>query len=279
MVVFPNCKINLGLNIVSKRPDGYHDIETVFYPVYGLTDILEVTFDTTIWTPKGSVPVCELAQTGLHVDCPPEKNIIVKALYALANHFSLPHVRVHLHKQIPMGAGLGGGSADAAFFVKCLRDMLQLEADDTQLKSILSTVGADCPFFIDNQPSIATGIGNILSNCSIPSIDGKWILLVKPNVHVSTAQAYAGVIPSKPNESVASIVQLPLDNWQGCMHNDFEPSVFSSHPEIAEVKEWMMAHGAIYSAMSGSGATVFGIFNSPINQIFNDNYFQWQGQL
>lgn len=259
MIAFANCKINLGLNIISKRPDGYHNIETLFFPLHQ-ADILEV-----------ALPGKELAeghdyllkQTGIEVDCAPEKNILVKALYALKEVREIPCVYMHLHKQVPMGAGLGGGSADAAVLVKTLNTILNLDMTTEEMEKVLTKVGADCPFFVQNKPSLASGIGEILRPVEFNALKGKYIRLIKPEIHVSTAEAYAGVTPQEPSVHIEEIIKRPISEWQGLLVNDFEESVFKAHPELGQIKQWLLDKGAIYAAMSGSGSTIFGIFGEP----------------
>ncbi|MDO4460920.1 MAG: 4-(cytidine 5'-diphospho)-2-C-methyl-D-erythritol kinase [Bacteroidia bacterium] len=259
MISFANCKINLGLNIINKRPDGYHNIETLFFPLHQ-ADLLEVTIPGEELS-KGHDYI--LKQTGLVVDCPPEKNILVKALYALKAVRDIPCVYMHLHKQVPMGAGLGGGSADAAALVKTLNNILSLGLSNEEMEKILSKVGADCPFFVKNTPALASGIGDILTPIEVNTLKGKYIRLIKPEIHVSTAEAYAGVTPSEPQIHIEEIIKRPISEWMGLLVNDFEKSVFKAHPQLADIKNWLLDKGAIYAAMSGSGSTIFGIFDHP----------------
>jgi 4-diphosphocytidyl-2-C-methyl-D-erythritol kinase len=254
MVYFPNAKINLGLNIVAKRPDGYHDIETVFYPV-NLCDALEIV------PAKGSEG--RFIQTGIPVDGKPENNLVIKALNLLKADFDLPEIDIYLRKHIPFGAGLGGGSADAAFMLKLLNDFAGLHLSVKQLEEYASKIGADCPFFIQNQPVSAQGTGNIFSPISL-SLKGYSLVLVKPDVAVSTREAYSSVKPQKPEISITDIIKLPVNAWKEKLVNDFEPSVFAQYPEIAAVKQELYDKGAIYAAMSGSGSAVYGIFEKAV---------------
>lgn len=278
MIVYPNAKINLGLNIVEKRPDGYHNIETVFYPI-NLADALEIVF------PTDSTEPYVWQSSGRTVDCPPEKNLCIKALLCLRNAaqergISMPTVGLHLHKIVPMGAGLGGGSADAAFVIKYLNDLLRLGFSNAELSALSATIGADCPFFIENRPQFATGIGDVLSPISV-DLAGKWLLLIKPPISVPTKTAYSKVHPHKPQKSVAEIVSMPIAEWRNWLVNDFEESVFAEYPEIAHLKEYIYAQDAIYAAMSGSGSSIFGIFEHEpnINKNFDTNFFVWKGRL
>lgn len=254
MIAFPNAKINLGLDITDRRPDGYHNLVTVFYPV-AWRDILEI------------VPSVSGADTltvsGRGCDCPPEKNLVMKAVRTLRSICDIPPVDIYLRKVIPDGAGLGGGSSDAAFTLRMLRDMFNPDLSDKTLARVASGIGADCPFFIYNRPMAATGIGNRLEPIEIPALRNKWIAVVKPPVSVSTKEAYAAVRPAAPTIDLREIVSRePLSRWQGVVKNDFEPSVFPAFPIIAEVKQRLYDLGAVYASMSGSGASVFAIFDN-----------------
>jgi 4-diphosphocytidyl-2-C-methyl-D-erythritol kinase len=249
MLVFPNAKINLGLNVVAKRPDGYHDIETVFFPVTELTDALEVVESATF----------SFTTSGLPVDCRPEDNLCVKAYSMLANIYALPPVNIHLHKTIPSGAGLGGGSSDASFTLVALNGIFDLRLSTDTLKSFAAKLGSDCPFFIDNVPSKASGRGEILRATDV-NLKNTWLSVIKPDIHVSTREAYAGVTPKPATADLAAIVRQPPEEWKNTLHNDFEPHVFALYPEIAEIKQQLYDAGAVYASMSGSGSSVFGIF-------------------
>lgn len=250
MILFPNAKINIGLNIISKRSDGYHDIETIMYPV-PWCDILEIV--------PASGTETTLTVTGRTVACPPEKNLVMKAFRALDSHIPLPPVDIFLHKIVPDGAGLGGGSADAAFTLVALNDLFNLDLGKEQLAEIASGIGADCPFFIYNVPMLATGTGTNLAPVDF-SLKGYRIAIVKPAVSVPTAEAYAGVTPKSPEFPLMESATKNPCGWAGKVANDFEASVFERHTEIAAIKESLIALGAVYAAMSGSGSAVFGIF-------------------
>lgn len=261
MVSFPNAKINLGLNVVSKRDDGFHNIETVFYPVLKLADILEVV-ESDKFT---------FAQTGILVDSLPEDNLCVKAYRLLEKEYNLSPVSIHLHKLIPLGAGLGGGSADASFMLKTLNSLFKLGLQNDELKQYAAKLGSDCAFFVDNKPSKAWGRGEQLIPFDI-DISGLYILMVKPPVHVSTKDAYATIKPQVPKEKIEDILKLPVTEWKNKLNNDFETSIFPLHPIIANIKAKMYEIGAIYACMSGSGATVFGLFeNQPDYKHLFDN--------
>ena len=252
MITFPNCKINLGLRVVSRRADGYHDLETVFYPI-PLFDALEI------------VPEAEdkskFTQSGIQLDGNKEDNLVLKAYRLLSNDFDLPPVDVYLRKNIPVGAGLGGGSSDAAFMLKLLNEYAALNLNEEKLEQYAARLGADCPFFIRNKPVFAEGTGDQFSEIDL-SLKGYFLYLVKPNVFISTKEAFAGIVPGKPEISVNETIKLPVNQWKGALLNDFEESVFNRHPEIRQVKETLYANGAIYAAMSGSGSSVFGIFET-----------------
>lgn len=254
MIVFPNAKINIGLNVVSKRDDGYHNLETIFYPVR-LSDALEFT----------EAEETKLTVSGIHIDGAPENNFILKAYHLLKADFNLPPVHFHLHKVIPFGAGLGGGSSDAAFTFKMLNDYYNLGLSYQQLETYASTIGADCPFFVQNKPTFATGIGNKFHNIELNLFDYE-IVILKPDVAVSTPEAYKNVIPRNPKYRLTEIIKTPVEGWKNLIVNDFEKSIFQEYPQIAELKKLLYDLGASFASMSGSGSAVFGIFrHSPIN--------------
>lgn len=259
MLVFPNAKINLGLHVTAKRPDGYHDIETVFYPVAKLTDALEMVESARF----------RFTTSGIPVDCPPEDNLCVKAYRMLAREYGLPPVEMHLHKLIPSGAGLGGGSSDAAFTLTALNETFALGLSADELKTFAARLGSDCAFFIDNRPSKATGRGEILRATEV-NLTSEWLLIVKPDIHVSTREAYAGVIPRPVVSDIAATVRRPPEEWKNTLTNDFETPIFARHPAIARLKERLHEAGAVYASMSGSGASVFGIFREKPSADFDD---------
>ena len=253
MITFPNAKINLGLDIVERRPDGYHNLETVFYPI-PLCDILEITPATEPDAPEYTFKMHNAMFEGNDAD-----NLVIKAYKALAADHKLPKVDISLYKHIPTGAGLGGGSADAAFALKMLNEIAGLGLTNEELCTYAARIGADCAFFIDNTPAYATGIGNILSPTPC-NIAGYYLVLVKPEIHVSTKDAYALVTPQKPQQPLAEIARRPINEWKGAMKNDFEKSIFAKHPSMEKVKEKLYSMGAVYASMSGSGSSFFGIF-------------------
>lgn len=255
MILFPNAKINIGLQITSRRADGYHNISTVMVPV-DWCDVLEITPSDKNET--------EIVIYGRKVDCPPEKNLVIKAYNAVcAATGGLPPVTFHLEKIIPDGAGMGGGSADAAFAIKGLNELFNIGMSDKELAAVALNVGADCPFFIYNRPALCEGIGEEISFDVELNLKGKPLLIVKPKVAaVSTRDAYAGVTPHPSEVSLSEATRLPAGQWKGLISNDFEKSVFKIHPVLSSIKDEMYAHGAVYASMTGSGAAVYGFFEN-----------------
>ena len=271
MIKFVNAKINIGLNIVAKRSDGYHDLETVFYPVgleCGLPhqpepfdDILEVSYQ------PGDVSGCRFQFVGRRIDCHPKKNLVVKAASAFLSRYNedfqdlgkFGMFEITLDKHLPDGAGLGGGSADAAFTLRMLNDTTGGHYSEEELRHIAARIGADCPFFLENTPCFAAGIGDILNPIDL-NLRGYTILIVKPDVYVSTAEAFAGVKPRQPEFDLRFLPYLPMEQWQEKVVNDFETSVFEKHPELAHIKEDIYKSGAVYASMSGSGSAIYGIY-------------------
>jgi len=250
MVCFPNCKLNIGLYITSKRADGYHNLETVFYPVTGLTDVLEVV----------PVDTADIALHGKIVAGDKHDNLIWKAYQLLKQDFpAIPELSIHLLKNIPMGAGMGGGSADGAFMIKLLNDYCGLGLSKEVMVSYALQLGSDCPFFIENTPQYATGRGEVMQPVSI-DLSAYSIQLICPQVHVSTAAAFKMITPKPALFNLQMLPELPIELWKGVVSNDFEAPVFAQYPELATIKEQLYAQGAIYAAMSGSGSTVYGIF-------------------
>lgn len=258
MIAHPNCKINLGLRIVRRRPDGYHDLESVFLPV-PLCDRLEI-----VPAAGGPVPV-DFLQDGILVDCPPHDNICVKAYGLLKERFpQMPPVRMHLTKNIPFGAGLGGGSSDCAFVLRMLNRMFELGLSAEDLRSLAARLGADCPFFIDNVPALVTGIGDRLAPLEFNPVAGFRMLLAKPADTVGTGSAYAGLrlkADAADLPSLEMLLRQPVERWKESVVNDFEQSVFPQHPAVARLKALFYGQGALYASMSGSGAAVFALFD------------------
>jgi 4-diphosphocytidyl-2-C-methyl-D-erythritol kinase len=254
MINFPNCKINLGLNITRKREDGYHDIETVFYPV-ALKDALEA-----IQTNRTSEPFL-FESSGLTVAGDPADNLCAKAYALLKKDFpSLPSLQVHLHKEIPMGAGLGGGSADGAFALQLIDKLCSLNLSQQQLLGYALQLGSDCPFFILNKPCFATGRGERLTPVELDLSPYRFVL-INPGIHIATAFAFANMHPSLPQHAIADIIKLPVSEWKGLLVNDFEKNLSVAFPAIRSIKDDMYANGAIYASMTGSGSTVYGMFH------------------
>lgn len=258
MVTFPNAKINLGLDIISKRPDGYHNLETIFYPI-PLNDILEITLET-----DKDAPACSFTMYNASFNEDSNDNLVVKAYRILAADHKLPKVKISLYKNIPTGAGLGGGSSDAAFTLKMMNDIAGLGLSDDRLEEYAAKLGADCAFFIRNTPAHATGIGNILTPVTC-DIKGYWLLLVKPEIHISTKDAYSLVVPRIPEAPLTNIAERPIEEWKGAMKNDFEESVFAKHPSMMKIKEKLYSLGAAYASMSGSGSSFFGLFTEKLD--------------
>lgn len=253
MLVFPNAKINLGLSVTEKRPDGYHNLETIFYPV-ALEDALE------IHTSSATGEKFRFRQYGTEISGNPEDNLVVKAFRLLDKEFDLPPTDIYLYKHIPSGAGLGGGSSDAAFMLKLLNEYYRLRLSEEHLEAYASTLGADCAFFIKNRPTFAEGIGNLFSPVSL-SLKGYGIAIIKPDVFVSTREAFSAIRPHRPEHPVRETIALPVTEWKEKLVNDFEASVFPQYPAIREIKEELYRAGAVYASMSGSGSSVFGLFH------------------
>ena len=260
MITFPNAKINLGLNIIEKRPDGYHNLETIFYPI-NLQDALEVT------RRENNDKEYTLHISGSPLEGEPEDNLVVKAYKLLKKDYpGLLPVDIHMYKHIPAGAGLGGGSSDAACMIKLLNDKFSLGLSTERMEEYAVKLGADCSFFIRNKPVFATGIGNLFEPVEL-SLKGYHIILIKPDIFVSTRDAFAEIKPVRPAVSLKEIVKQPMETWKNSMKNDFEDSVFKKFPEIVAIKDELYDLGAVYAAMSGSGSSVYGIFKAPIENV------------
>lgn len=256
MVSFPNCKINLGLNIINKRPDGYHDLETVFYPI-AIKDVLEIITDQEGQAP-GDV---NYTASGIPVIGDIQNNLCVKAYQLLKKDFpKLPAIKMHLHKEIPMGAGLGGGSADGAFALSLLNQMYQLQLTQDQLIKYAIQLGSDCPFFIINKPCLGKGRGEKLSEIEV-DLSNYQFLIVNPGIHISTAWAFSQIKPAQQLYPIEDTILIPIGQWKGMLVNDFEKPVVQQYPEIGKIIQQLYAGGAIYAALSGSGSTVFGIYS------------------
>ncbi len=247
MIVYPNAKINLGLDVLKKRGDGYHEISSVFYPVKELYDILEI------------VPSDDFSFSSSGIEIPGKSNICVEAFKILKNYFKIGNVKIHLHKLIPIGAGLGGGSADGAFVLKALSTLFDLQLSNTELEKYALQLGADCPFFIENTSKYVAGIGEkmVAIDLDLSEFELKFIF---PDLHISTAEAYAGVTPHIPEYNLLDTIKYPIDNWKEEVQNDFEVSAFAKYPQLAKMKAKLYADGAIYASMTGSGSVIYGVF-------------------
>lgn len=270
MISFPNAKINLGLQITEKRADGFHNLETVFLPV-GWSDALEIAH---------SDELC-FTTSGITILGSPESNLVMKAYNLLRADFGLPALKIHLHKQIPFGAGLGGGSADGAFMLRMLDHTFSLDISQQKLLEYAAVLGSDCPFFILNKPVFATGTGNIMKEINL-NVKGLYLLMVKPPVEVSTAKAFQNVVPQKPAVSLSERINLPVQDWKNNIVNQFESSVFPQYPEISNIKSQLYELGAVYASMSGSGSCVFGLFNelpASIGNLFPSPYLTFSQKI
>ena len=252
MQLHANCKINLGLDILRRRADGFHDLETVMVPVYGLYDRL------TIERISGDGVLFE--SSGLQIDCPPEKNLCLRAFDLMQQRYGVGGVHLHLDKQVPFGAGLGGGSSDATMTLLGLNDLFALHLSETELIALAAELGSDTAFFVRNTPQLCTGRGEQMEPIDL-DLKGLWLVLVKPDEGVSTREAYSGVVPHLPEIPLRERLQRPLAEWQSCVVNDFEPHIFAAHPRLAAIKAELLQAGACYAAMSGSGSTLFGLFD------------------
>lgn len=270
MIVFPNAKINLGLNIVAKRKDGYHNLVSCMYPI-GWQDVLEVLPAER----KGQLKI-----TGIEIPGNEKDNLVLKAYELLRKDYNLTPIQVHLHKVIPAGAGLGGGSSDAAFMLKVVNEMFQLFLDDFILEDYAGGLGSDCPFFVQNTPVMALERGDVFEEVAL-SLKGYHLLVIKPPLHISTAEAYAGVTPGVPEHSIKEILETrAVAEWRTLLHNDFEDSLFPKFPQLQGLKEALYAAGALYASMSGSGSSIYGIFKEPAPLLkLSPDHLQWQGPL
>lgn len=261
MITFPIAKINLGLNVVEKRADGYHNLQTVFFPV-PLLDALDVQ---EMGAEFPSQYDCDLKVSNIHIDGDEQRNLVVRAYNLLKQDFSdMPRVHAHLYKGIPTQAGMGGGSSDCGFMITLLNKMFNLGLSDEQMIQYAARLGADCAFFILNKPCYAEGIGEKLQPIQL-SLSGWYLSLVRPDIPVSTREAFALIKPHYPEFNCKEVVQLPVEEWRGKLTNDFEDSVFAVHPELGAVKDRLYQLGATYAAMSGSGSTLFALSKQPLN--------------
>lgn len=271
MIRFPDCKINLGLRVVAKRPDGYHEIETVMVPVPGLCDALEILPDAG----EG----CAFSSSGLAIDAPAEKNLCVKAYDLMRERHGIGGIKMHLHKHIPFGAGLGGGSSDAVCTLKMLDELFAVGLSESELESLAAELGSDTVFFVRNRPTLARGRGEILTPVEV-NLSFYHIVIVKPPFGIRTAEAYAGIVPAEPAKPLAEILARPVIEWRENLANDFEKTLFGRYPELSRIKQKLYGAGAVYASMSGSGSAVFGLFDRrPETLQWPDSYFVYTGGM
>lgn len=277
MITFPIAKINLGLNVVERRPDGYHNLETVFYPV-PISDALELTIMNTKFP---STVDCDIKVTNLEVEGDEQRNLVVRAYQLLKQDFQqMPRIHAHLWKGIPTQAGMGGGSSDCAYTIRLLNEMFTLGLSDEQMIQYAARLGADCAFFILSRPAYAEGIGELLQPISL-NLSSYYIGIVRPNIPVSTREAFSLIKPQKPAKCCREVVMQTIETWREELTNDFEQSVFTLHPEIGAIKQQLYDLGAVYAAMSGSGSAVFGLFQNEIDLAahFPKDVFTYFGKL
>lgn len=269
MLLLPCAKLNLGLNIVEKRPDGYHNLETVFVPI-PLYDALEINQMDESFPSENA---CDIKITGNKIDCADKDNIVVKAYNLIASTYDIPRVHIHLYKHIPSQAGLGGGSSDAAYMLKALNECFNLNISKEKLQEYAASLGADCAFFIDSEPAFATGIGSCLSPIDMgTTLTDCHVIIIKPSIAISTKNAYAHIHPHHPDKCCRDIINQPMETWKHELTNDFEEQAFKDYPELQNIKNCLYEHGAIYAQMSGSGSAMFGIFKDKPENI--DSYFK-----
>ncbi len=263
MIIYPISKINIGLQVTGKREDGFHNLETIFYPVQ-LRDALEVI----------EADHQEFQMSGLEIEGDPGSNLVIKALELIKADYRIPPVKIHLHKNIPTGAGLGGGSSDAAAMLLLLNDLFHLKISREKLMQYALTLGSDCPFFIHGKPVFATGRGEIMEDVHV-SLQDYFLILVKPPVHVSTAEAYRNVVPHGSRLSLKGLIGFPVNKWKGNILNQFERYVFEKYPEVRQIKDTLYQQGASFALMSGSGSCVYGLFRSErkgLEKLFPPDY-------
>ena len=283
MICFPNAKINIGLNIIEKRPDGFHNIESVMYPLKGIVcDALEIT------SPPAPLPRergAGLTVSGNIIPGNENENLCMKAYHLIKQDYpQVPAIEIHLHKAIPIGAGLGGGSADAAFFIRLLNDAFELGISWGEMHHYARQLGSDCSFFVSNKPAFAEGKGDQFESIQL-DLSGYYIAVIYPNIHINTAKAYSDFDKAegrrqKADGKLEDLIQLPIEKWKNTIHNDFEDSVFPQHPELKKIKEKLYSFGAIYASMSGSGSAVYGIFKKEPKVKKNFGTYQvWEGRF
>lgn len=270
MIVNANCKINIGLRVVRKRDDGYHELQSVMIPVKGLADVVEIE--------AAEGEDVEFSQSGIVVDCPAERNLVVRAARLMQERYGVGGVRISLDKRVPFGAGLGGGSSDATAVIVAMNDIFGLSLTREELAAVAGELGSDTPFFVYNTPQYCTGRGEIMRPIEL-NVSGLWLVVVKPCEGVSTAEAYGGVRPIMPNDELPELLAHDVREWQGSVVNDFERHIFELHPAIASLKEQLLAAGALYASMSGSGSALFGLFAERPDVVFSGAAFMHVEQL
>ncbi len=270
MITYPIAKINLGLQVTEKRPDGFHNLETIFYPIQ-MQDALEVV----------EAGDFKFEVTGTALDGDPMQNLVVKAYNLLKADYDIPKVHIHLHKSIPSGAGLGGGSSDAAYMLMLLNDLFKLKITKEKLMNYALALGSDCPFFIHGKPVFATGRGEIMQDVTV-NLNEYFLILVKPPVHIPTAEAYQNIIPQRPRLSLKGLIGFSVSKWKGNVLNQFERYVFQKYPEVEQIKKTLYDQGASFALMSGSGSAVYGLFRSEkrgIEKLFPEDYHVFRQRL
>ncbi|MBQ2424569.1 MAG: 4-(cytidine 5'-diphospho)-2-C-methyl-D-erythritol kinase [Alistipes sp.] len=268
MILRANCKINIGLDVLRRREDGFHELSTVMYPVQGLYDTLTVVRSEEM----------TFKQTGICVDCPTEKNLCVKAARLMQRCYGVDNVAITLDKRVPFGAGLGGGSSDATAVILAMNELFDLSLSEQELTARAAELGSDTAFFVRNTPQLCTGRGEVMTPIALP-LAGLWLVVIKPEVSVSTAEAYGGVKPFVPEVSLDVLLARPIEQWQGVVKNDFEAHIFKSHPLLGNLKQQLLDAGAIYASMSGSGSALFGIFDCRPEINFDSTIFTHIEQL
>ena len=267
MLYYSNAKINLGLNIIEKYSDGFHKLETVFYPI-NIQDALE-------FIPSKKT---EMTSSGITIDCDADDNLIIKAFRLLQKDFDIPSLSFHIHKNIPFGAGLGGGSANAAYTLSEINKFYKLRLSESEILKYASRLGSDCSFFVKNKPLFASEKGASFTNIKL-DLSAYYILLIHPGFGISTAEAFANIIPKKPNVSILNLIQEPIANWKNTLSNDFEDTIFPVYPVLKNIKKQLYSDGAIYASMSGSGSSIFGIFKEKPSALNYLEYWNWIGKL
>ena len=264
MILYPNAKINIGLNITEKRTDGFHNIESVFYPVYKLTDKLIIEESKNF----------ELLNSGIDLNLDYKQNLIYKTFSVIKKRYNIPNLKINLQKNIPTGAGLGGGSADASFFLKFLNKNYNLKLTNEELENIADDICSDCPFFIKNTVKYVYEKGNKFKDIDL-DLSNYFLVIIKPDIFISTAEAYSKIKPKRPKDNLLNLLQKPIEEWKNYIFNSFEDEIFKQYPMLNKIKTDLYSKGAVYAAMSGSGSSIFAIFNKKISINNYNNYYIW----